>query len=109
MSSALPSGPGKKHTVGTDLRDNQARYLIKFSDGGGGMRYRHEPLEVGAVTDDGGQCYIIETVEPPPNPSGSDVHRLDWTRPKERLAGNERGGQADFLWYSECRRRGRTA
>jgi hypothetical protein len=48
----------------------QIRYLIRFSDGGVGMRHRREPLEVGKIIEDGGESYVIEAVEPPPSPTG---------------------------------------
>jgi hypothetical protein len=34
---------GKEHSMGADWRDSQIRYLVHFSDGGSGMRYRSEP------------------------------------------------------------------
>jgi hypothetical protein len=40
--------------MGTDWRDKQIRYLVTFSDGGSGRRFRDEPLEVGTELDDGG-------------------------------------------------------
>ena len=53
-----------------DGKDEQIRYLVRFSDGGVGMRQRDEPLTVGAVIEDCGQRYVVEGVEPPPNPAG---------------------------------------
>ena len=49
-------------------RDLKIRYLVHFSDGGSGMRFRDEPLDVGAVLEDGGARYRVERVEQPPNP-----------------------------------------
>lgn len=39
------------------------RYLVRFSDGGAGMRHYAEPLEVGAEIADGGDRYRIARVE----------------------------------------------
>ena len=55
--------------MGADWRDSQIRYLVHFDDGGSGMRYRTEPLTVGAELTDGGRGYRVERVEPPPNPN----------------------------------------
>ena len=55
--------------MGSDWRDSQIRYLIHFSDGGSGMRYRTEPLAIGDELADGGTVYRVERVEPPPNPN----------------------------------------
>ena len=55
--------------MGADWRDSQIRYLVHFDDGGSGMRYRSEPLTVGAELTDGGTVYRVERVEPPPNPN----------------------------------------
>ena len=52
-----------------DWRDSQIRYLVHFSDGGSGMRYRDEPLTVGVELTDGARRYRVERVEPPPNPN----------------------------------------
>jgi hypothetical protein len=52
-----------------DWRDGQLRYLVHFNDGGSGMRYREEPLKVGAELADGGARYRVERVESPPNPN----------------------------------------
>jgi hypothetical protein len=35
-----------------DFRDDQVRYLIHFSDGGSGMRFRDEQLKEGGGTRD---------------------------------------------------------
>ena len=39
--------------MGADWRDSQIRYFVHFDDGGSGMRYRSEPLTVGAELTDG--------------------------------------------------------
>jgi sorbitol-specific phosphotransferase system component IIA len=64
------------------MRDGQAgrlRYLIHFSDGGAGMRYRDDSLDVGAELNDGGLRYVIERVGQPANPNvlGHAWARLD--------------------------------
>jgi hypothetical protein len=56
--------------MGTDWRDSQIRYLLTFSDGGSGRRFRDEPLEVGGELDDGGNRYRIVRAAPPANPRG---------------------------------------
>jgi hypothetical protein len=48
--------------------DSQHRYLVHFSDGGSGMRQRDTPLQPGDALSDGGVDYVIERVEPAPNP-----------------------------------------
>jgi hypothetical protein len=48
--------------------DSQHRYLVHFDDGGSGMRHRDEPLAPGDALSDGGADYVIERVEPAPNP-----------------------------------------
>jgi hypothetical protein len=53
--------------MGADWRDSQNRYLVHFDDGGSGIRYRDEPLDVGVELADGGSPYRVERVEPPPN------------------------------------------
>jgi hypothetical protein len=55
--------------MGTDWRDSQIRYLVHFDDGGSGMRYSNEPLDVGVELTEGDNRYRVERVEPPPNPS----------------------------------------
>jgi hypothetical protein len=50
-----------------DYRDGQVRYLVHFSDGGSGMRYRDARIDVGAELDDGGGRYRVERVEQPPH------------------------------------------
>jgi hypothetical protein len=54
---------------GADWRDSQIRYLVHFDDGGSAVRYRSEPLTVGAELTDGGTVSRVERVEPPPNPN----------------------------------------
>jgi hypothetical protein len=41
--------------MGTDWRDSQIRYLVHFDDGGSGMRYSNEPLDVGVELTEGRQ------------------------------------------------------
>jgi hypothetical protein len=55
--------------MGADWRDSQIRYLVPFDDGGSGIRYRSEPLTVGAELTDSGARYRVERVGPPPNPN----------------------------------------
>ena len=50
-----------------DWRAGQRRYLVRFSDGGSGMRFYDEPLEVGATVE---RDYRIEQVEQPASPRG---------------------------------------
>jgi hypothetical protein len=69
LESVAPSGPGEEDSMGAGWRDLRIRYLVHFSDGGSGMRYRSEPLTVGVVLADGGARYRVERVEPPPNPN----------------------------------------
>jgi hypothetical protein len=83
--------------MGTDWRDSQIRYLVHFSDGGSGMRYRAEPLAVGAELADGGRVYRVERVEPPPNPSAfrhACVTRLDGSSPVRGTLAERRGERA---------------
>ena len=54
--------------AGRDWQAGRVRYLVHFSDGGSGMRHRDEPLEVGDELSEGGRRYMVERVEPPPNP-----------------------------------------
>jgi hypothetical protein len=44
------------------------RFLAHYDDGGSGMRARDEPLRRGDVLFDGGTDYVVEPVEPEPNP-----------------------------------------
>jgi hypothetical protein len=46
------------------------RYLVHFDDGGSGMRSRDAPLEPGDELLDGGCCYCVVRVEPPPSVLG---------------------------------------
>ncbi len=48
----------------------EIRYLVKFSDGGVGMRTRSEPLEVGEELDDCGERYLVVKVEQPSTAAG---------------------------------------
>lgn len=54
--------------MGTGWRDSQIRYLVHFSDGGAGRRFRDEPLEVGAELMEGRRRYRVVRVEQPPSP-----------------------------------------
>jgi hypothetical protein len=51
-----------------DWTTGQLRYLVHFDDGGSGMRSRNEPLKPGDALFDGGADYVVERVEPAPNP-----------------------------------------
>jgi hypothetical protein len=53
-----------------DWQGERRRYLVHFSDGGAGMRYRDERLTVDDVLNEGGQRYVVERVEEPPSPFG---------------------------------------
>jgi hypothetical protein len=58
----------------------EIRYLVKFSDGGVGMRTRSEPLEVGEELDDCGERYTVVEVEQPPDArshESGEVEELD--------------------------------
>lgn len=46
------------------------RYLIKYSDGGAGMRHHTLPLDVGDEIDDCGERYHVVRVEQPPSEAG---------------------------------------
>jgi hypothetical protein len=48
-----------------DWKVERLRYLVHFSDGGSGMRYRDEALSVGDELPDGGRVYVVERVEQP--------------------------------------------
>ena len=48
----------------------EIRYLVKFSDGGVGMRKREAPLEIGDELDDCGERYRVVRVEQPPPEAG---------------------------------------
>lgn len=48
---------------------NGLRYLVHFDDGASGMRSRDEPLRPGDALFDGGVDYVVERVEPAPNPT----------------------------------------
>lgn len=52
-----------------DWKAEQLRYLVHFDDGGSGMRWYDEPLDVGTELRDGTQRYVVERVEQPPNPN----------------------------------------
>jgi hypothetical protein len=53
---------------------NGLRYLVHFDDGGSGIRSRDEPLRPGDALFDSGGDYVVERVEPAPNPM-SFAHR----------------------------------
>lgn len=46
-------------------RDGQHRYIVRFSDGGSGMRWYDDPLTVGAEIRDGGDTYRVARVDAP--------------------------------------------
>jgi hypothetical protein len=45
----------------------QLRYLVRFDDGGSGMRLRGGPLDVGVELAEGADRYRVTRVEQPPN------------------------------------------
>jgi hypothetical protein len=53
-----------------DWQAAKRRYLVTFCDGGSGLRYRDEPLEVGDELVDGPARYRVEQVEPPASANG---------------------------------------
>jgi hypothetical protein len=53
-----------------DWTAEQVRYVIHYSDGGAGIRYRDAQLAVDDVSNEGGQRYVVERVEEPPSPFG---------------------------------------
>jgi hypothetical protein len=55
--------------AGHDWQAERLRYLIHFSDGGRGMRYRNAQLAAGDELREGAQRYVVERVEQAPNPS----------------------------------------
>jgi hypothetical protein len=67
--------------MGADWQQTTYRFLVHFDDGGSGMRSRNEPLRPGDALFDGGGDYIVERVEPAPNPL-SFGHA--WARAVER-------------------------
>lgn len=52
-----------------DWQSEQVRYLIHFSDGGSGMRYFDERLQVGAELSDGARRYTVDRVKQPLSPT----------------------------------------
>ena len=50
--------------MGDWLSEDEHRFLVRFSDGGSGMRSFARPLEVGDELQDGGQRYRVARVEP---------------------------------------------
>ena len=65
---ALPPGP-REEKITLEPRETTIRYLVRFSDGGSGIRYRDRPLDAGDEIDDGGQRYRVVRVEQPPSES----------------------------------------
>jgi hypothetical protein len=55
--------------AGHDWQAERLRYLVHFSDGGSGMRYRDDRLDEGDELTEGAQLYVVERVEQPPNPN----------------------------------------
>lgn len=55
--------------AGRDWQAERLRYLIHFSDGGSGMRYREAQLDAGDELREGAQRYVVEQVEQAPNPN----------------------------------------
>jgi hypothetical protein len=53
---------------GRDWQSERRRYVVHFSDGGAGVRFVDEQLEVGAEISDGDRRYAIERVEQPTTP-----------------------------------------
>jgi hypothetical protein len=54
--------------AGHDWQSERLRYLIHFSDGGSGMRYRDAQLDVGDKMSEGAQRYTVERVEQAASP-----------------------------------------
>jgi hypothetical protein len=52
--------------AGHDWQTERLRYLVHFSGGGSGMRYRETKLDAGDVLTEGAQQYTVERVEQPP-------------------------------------------
>jgi hypothetical protein len=52
------------------VEPSTTRYLIRFSDGGTGLRQRDEPLAVGDEIEDCGDTYMITRVEITPDGRG---------------------------------------
>jgi hypothetical protein len=65
--------------AGHDWQAERLRYLVRFSDGGSGMRYRDVQLDVGDELTEGAQRYTVERVEQAGNPSrvGACVGKAD--------------------------------
>jgi hypothetical protein len=51
-----------------DPLEDRPRYLVRYSDGGSGMRRYDQLLEVGADLSGGGARYRVVHVEHPANP-----------------------------------------
>ena len=65
------------------------RYLIRYSDGGAGMRHLDEPLWPGDQVTDGGASYKVMRVEQPPSETGSAMRGSSGTCPKVTTSGRE--------------------
>jgi hypothetical protein len=48
-----------------DWQEGRLRYLVHFSDGGSGMRFREAQLDVGDELTEGVDHYVVERVEQP--------------------------------------------
>jgi hypothetical protein len=48
-----------------DWQDGKLRYLVHFSDGGSGMRYRETQLATGDELTEGAERYVVERVVQP--------------------------------------------
>lgn len=53
-----------------EWRDEQVRYLVRFDDGGAGMRSFAKPIMVGDEIADAGETYVIVSIEPAPLRAG---------------------------------------
>jgi hypothetical protein len=65
---------------GRDWQDGKVRYLVHFSDGGSGMRYRETQLDEGDEMNEGTRRYVVERVEQPSSP---DALGHAWARLRE--------------------------
>jgi hypothetical protein len=60
-----------------ETHDKQIRYLVTFSDGGSGRRYRDESLEIGTeLDDDGGPAATDRAGAAAAAPGGFGYRRL---------------------------------
>ena len=76
---ALPPGP-REEKITLEPRDTNIRYLVRFSDGGSGIRYRDRPLDAGDEIDDGGERYRVVRVEQPSTGQGFGQAWVEATR-----------------------------